>query len=567
MTPIRVCSLRLLTTGMLVAAIGLVASAPLGAQETTPALLRAMDLEQRGQNRAAAAAFREALRSPEMIAALLGLERAYAAIGQSDSTLVVADSLAKAHPGETLVQVVRLRSALYARKPAAANAAFAEWTRAAPNQVAPYREYAALLLESGRIAGADSVIAAAAQIPGAVRALAAERARVATARGEWDAAARGWRVAVENGPHLVSAASFALGEAGEGSREGIRAALLAPPVSTRARQLLAELELAWGSPTDAWRALSTLFPDSAAAAVWSSFAERAEAAEAWIPARDAWRSAMTVRCDGDAVLRAANASIRGEDARTALAILEDPRCPPRGANAQRVGGALRVRALAAAGRATDATSALAALAVNDEQRRILTRDVAWAWVRSGDIGKARALMGDALADDTTGVRGWLALYEGDLATARAALRESGTPSTDAVRALAILARTRADRSPALGAAFLALARGDTVTAYTQLESAAHALGDAEPALLGQAADLRAAHGDVPGAMLLWRRIVEQWEQSADAPAADLALARALAARGDAAGAKARAEHLILTYPNSALVPQARRVLDALASGV
>ncbi|HEX2779384.1 MAG TPA: tetratricopeptide repeat protein [Gemmatimonadaceae bacterium] len=559
--------LRLHAVGVLGVAFTLAAATRGSAQETAPALLRAMDLEQRGQNREAAAAFRQALHSPEMIAALLGMERAYAAIGQSDSTLAVADSLAKSHPTETLVQVVRLRSALYARRPAAASAAFAEWARAVPNQVAPYREYAALLLESGRIASADSVIAAAARIPGAARTLAAERARVATARGEWDAAARSWRLAVENGPHLVSAASFALGEAGEGSREAIRAALLAPPVSTRARQLLAELELAWGSPTDAWRALSGLFPDSAAGAVWSSFAERAEAAEAWIPAREAWRAAMAVRCDADASLRAANASIRGGDSRTALSVLEDPRCPARGANAQRVGGALRVRALAAAGRATEATNVLAGLTLNDEERRILTRDVAWAWVRSGDIGKAKALMGESLADDTTGVRGWLALYEGDLATARAALRESGTPSTDAVRALAILARTRADRSPALGAAFLALARGDTVTAYTQLESAAHALGDAEPALLGQAAELRGARGDVTGAMLLWQRIVDQWEQSADAPAADLALARALAARGDTVGAKARAEHLILTYPNSALVPQARRVLDALASGV
>ena len=233
---------------------------------------------------------------------------------------------------------------------------------------------------------------------------------------------------------------------------------------------------------------------------------------------------------------------------------------------RRVAGALRVRAYAALGKPNEATAALAGLTLDDDERRILTRDVAWAWVRSGDVGKAKALMGDALADDTTGVRGWLALYEGDLATARRALRESGTPSTDAVRALAILARTRAESSPALGAGFLALARGDTNTAVAKLEAAATDLGDAAPALLATAAELRAGHGDVEGAMTVWQRIVEKWEQSAEAPNADLALARALLARGDAAGAKARAEHLILTYPSSALVPQARRVLDLIASG-
>ncbi|HEX8851739.1 MAG TPA: hypothetical protein VF761_19585 [Gemmatimonadaceae bacterium] len=550
-----------------VIALGALATAaPARGQGTSAALIRGMDLEQRGQNREAAAAFREALHSSDLIPALLGMERAYAAAGLSDSAFVVADSLAKAHPAETMIQIVRVRSALYAHRPEAAAAAFVEWVRAAPGQVAPYREYAQLLLEAGRLASADSVIAAAQRVPGAARTLAAERARIEGSRGDWAGAARDWRAAVENGEHLLPAASFALGEAGAASRDAIRSALLSAPVSPRARALLAELELAWGSPGEAWSALASLFPDSATAQAWSAFAERAEAAEAWIPAREAWRAVLGVECEGEMLLRAANASLLGGDPRTALTLLDGSRCQPRGENMRQVAGALRVRAYAALGKPNEATAALAGLTLDDDQRRILTRDVAWAWVRSGDVGKAKALMGDALADDTTGVRGWLALYEGDLATARRALRESGTPSTDAVRALAILARTRAERSPALGAGFLALARGDTNTAVAKLEGAATDLGDAAPALLATAAELRADHGDVEGAITLWQRIVEKWERSAEAPNADLALARALLARGDAAGAKARAEHLILTYPSSALVPQARRVLDLIASG-
>jgi TolA-binding protein len=56
--------------------------------------------------------------------------------------------------------------------------------------------------------------------------------------------------------------------------------------------------------------------------------------------------------------------------------------------------------------------------------------------------------------------------------------------------------------------------------------------------------------------------VTQSPQSPEAPSSDLAWARALRREHHDAEAIARLEHLILTYPESALVPQARRELDA-----
>jgi TolA-binding protein len=53
----------------------------------------------------------------------------------------------------------------------------------------------------------------------------------------------------------------------------------------------------------------------------------------------------------------------------------------------------------------------------------------------------------------------------------------------------------------------------------------------------------------------------------EAPQAELEWARALRRRGDHAGALAHLEHLILTYPQSALVPQARRELDLARAAV
>jgi tetratricopeptide (TPR) repeat protein len=54
---------------------------------------------------------------------------------------------------------------------------------------------------------------------------------------------------------------------------------------------------------------------------------------------------------------------------------------------------------------------------------------------------------------------------------------------------------------------------------------------------------------------------------ATAPAAELALAELLLRDGKKDEAIAQLEHLILTYPASALVPQARRALDQARGGV
>ena len=549
------------------AAIALVAARAVSAQgaDAVPPLVRALDLEQRGRTREAIVAFREALGGRDMVAALLGLERAYADLGRSDSLVSLADSLARAHPRETLVQTVRLRTLLYARRLGDAKAAFGEWTRASPNQLVPYREYARLLLDASRFGEADTVLTAGAAVAGGRVGLAAERARLEAARGAWSAAAASWRLAIESASFQMPAATYSLGDADEGQRDAIRGALTAAPISRPSRELLSALELQWGAPAAAWSAIATLPADSAGFAAWRSFADRAAAVEAWLPARDAWRAALRLHCDDELLLRAADASIRGGDAPAALALLDDASCRPQRAQRRRVAAALRVRALALAGRPADAARTLDSLGLADDPdlRRSLETAVAWGWVKIGDVARARAQMGDALDADTSGVRGWLALYEGDLATARTALRESGTPSRDAVLVLSTLARTRATRSELLGAAYLALARGDSTAATAGFERAAGELVDAASALILRAAEIHAARGDVARAEPLWRTVVERYERSADAPAAELAWARALIARGDRAGARARLEHLILTYPTSALVPQARRALDAL----
>jgi hypothetical protein len=84
-------------------------------------------------------------------------------------------------------------------------------------------------------------------------------------------------------------------------------------------------------------------------------------------------------------------------------------------------------------------------------------------------------------------------------------------------------------------------------------------GEAEILLL--AARYAVLARDPAAAQAIWEDIAQRHAESSAAPAALLGLARASAGRGDLAGATTRLEALILTYPQSALVPEARRELN------
>jgi TolA-binding protein len=86
-------------------------------------------------------------------------------------------------------------------------------------------------------------------------------------------------------------------------------------------------------------------------------------------------------------------------------------------------------------------------------------------------------------------------------------------------------------------------------------------------MLNAAARIVAARGDDSSAVKLWQVVVEQYSSAPEAAEADLEWARVLRKRGDTAGAVQRLEHMILTYPRSALVPQARRELDLAKQSV
>ncbi len=166
-----------------------------------------------------------------------------------------------------------------------------------------------------------------------------------------------------------------------------------------------------------------------------------------------------------------------------------------------------MRALSVLGRAADAERLVnAAEATRPELGLALQRELAWAWVRSGELDRARAALDRAGADANDEVHGWLALYAGDLHGARERLRATDDAPDYIITALALLGRTSADSVPAVGGAFLALARGDSSAAVRDFILAADLLPDAAPLFLALAARLAAATGDDSSAVSAWQRV-------------------------------------------------------------
>ncbi len=544
-------------------ALALVPPPALHAQQAdTSSFYRALNFEGLGRYREAATLYRQALQTPDRVNAILGLERAYAELGMTDSLLPTVDSLIARYPKEPVYRSVQMRAFTMLSRPGDAQQAFNAWVSDAPGSVDPYRDYARLLLQRGNAAMADSIIRLAGLNLGTTSSLQMEMAESRAALGKWEPSASAWRGALAQMPDLDQAAAYSLARAPETARPGIRTIFLALPVDLGARRALSELEMSWGAPGEAWAALRDLHPDSGSVDAWLDFARRAEAEDDWPLVRDALVAALRWHSDPDLALRAATAALNAGDPKTALAL-----APSAGLDSARAAATvlpLRVKALATYGRPAEAQALVDAFShlMSPLQRSVLQRSVALGWVRSGDLGRARAALDSAGADaDSSDAAGWLALYEGNLAGARAILRNSTDATPQLAEALALITRMQEDSAADVGAAFLALARLDSAGAAKAFVDAAPHHPDAASAMLGEAAQIHAAQRDTAGAVALWSLILSRYSDSPEAPGAELAWARQLRRAGNAAGAMKHLEHMILTYTDSALIPQARRELE------
>jgi predicted Zn-dependent protease len=255
------------------------------------------------------------------------------------------------------------------------------------------------------------------------------------------------------------------------------------------------------------------------------------------------------------------------------ALAGDPNAP-RGVAADASGTLVTV--LLEEGKAEQASQELARHreSIPAEQFQSLSRKLAMGWARAGNLDRADA----AIAGDSTveglDVAGRLKLFRGDLVAANELLRAAGPfagsrdESTSRTALLALLQPIESDSLPALGAALLELERGDTAKAITGLERLATQL----PAAAG-GAELRLQVGRLQRARGRNEEAEQSFRTAAAAgarpttPAAFLELARLLLASERKEEGLAILEQIILEHSESAVTPQARRLLDETRGAV
>lgn len=477
------------------------------------------------------------------------------------------------------VELLGLAVRTYATAGQADSAArYAErWARIEPGAEGPYREWAIAAVEGRDRVSARRALESGRRALGRPGALAPELAQVLQLDGNWAGAALEWLRAADAQPAYRMSAVAALIRAPVTQRASIRT-VLGGSRSAEAPLVLALLVARWGDVAGGTRVALAALPGSADQAVifLRAMVEETKGREepAVLRARGALLEAIAVREAPTAALRthmdAARAYADAGDeanARRLLAVVAADPAAPEGIATSASATLLGV--LLAEGRADEADRVLAQLlpSLDADERERQSRRVAMVHARRGNFVRADALVAPDSSVAGFEVRGRIRLLRGDLAGAMEFLRLAGPYDTQrehAVERVALLALLQAvgrDTMQALGDAITAIEMGDTARAIAGLEAIAQGLdapGAAACRLL--AGHLAVARGDTAAAARLWRSA-----DVADAPAAAAearyALARVERVGGRSDAARALLESLLLEFPDSAIVPEARRLYD------
>jgi tetratricopeptide (TPR) repeat protein len=253
-------------------------------------------------------------------------------------------------------------------------------------------------------------------------------------------------------------------------------------------------------------------------------------------------------------------------------VAADGGAPP---DAQRIATLTLIGALIGEGQLDTAAARLqdARYRLGADDRAALGAALARARIRRGELTLADSVLANDSSVQALALHGWIALYRGDLHEARARFRAAGPyagerrEATERTAMLALIERIPRDSFPALGRALLTLARGDSAVAVTELRRAAEELtpeqgrGDAL-LLAGRICARLGAQGEAT-AVVLFAEVVRVGGKGSAPPAAELAWAELLIQQKQLVPAITHLENVILNYPESAVVPEARRRLDAV----
>jgi tetratricopeptide (TPR) repeat protein len=567
-----------------VAAIVLLAVLP-GATIAQATAGEGRTLERRGLYEDAATTYRAVLENDRVsVAAWLGLERALSELDRLDSIVPVLDSTILSEPGDGFLRELQLRVWSNLNLPDSVTAVARRWTETSPDNPNPYRQWAHALASVGNTSDAISVLEEA-RLEFGESALAPEMAVILASGDQWVAAVGEWRIAVVADRSNLAAAGLALRQVPESHREDVLAALLdsAEPIE---RRLAAELLVSWDRPDEGWALLEdALSSDRAEAATeLSLFVDRVRR----LPSKDAARARAYAlerlvdlvegpdaeRARLDAALAFADAGDFAGARRMLEGLIDVSEGVPNKAG-EAVAAIIRVTA--ESGEIDEAEERLrsweARLMPSDAQ--LLRERIGWAWIIRGEPDRAMALLQSDSSVGAFAILGWAALFGGDLTTARANFLAAGPfavsrdQSTRRTSMLALLQGVEPDTVAELGEALLWLERADTSRAMEGLEEVAHELpadGGRSP-ILTLMGDIAREGGDLEQAESLFIEALHADSLGPSAPAAEYALGAVLAGSGKGDAAVERLEHMILTHPGSALVPEARRLLDQVRGAI
>jgi tetratricopeptide (TPR) repeat protein len=559
---------------------------PLSAQ----AIGQGFELERAGHYDQAASVYFATLRAePANVSALLGLERVLPPLNRLSELLPAARRATAASPANVTLRGILLRTYVALNEPDSARAVALRWAAASPRDEGPYREWAIALEDVHRHADARAVLLSGRQAIGRPGAFGIELAELDRLTGDWQGAAREWAAALPDAPAQLTNAVSELAEAPEAERERIARVLTgegaAGDSAVLTRRLAAELLLGWGQAARAWTvfAPTVAHPSSDAPFALKRFADMAGARGT--PEARRVRGLALARYGemapepeaARAWADAARAFVEAGDRAAAREVLErvarDSSAPP---DVQQLAQSAVVEALIDGGQLEEAARQLASdRRLSADDRAGLSRRLARARVAAGDVDGAEVALANDSSIEGLAVAGWIALYRGRLKRAQELFQAAGPyagdrrDATERSEALALLQQVPRDSFPELGSALLLVARGDSTGAVAALSRAADRL---DPGAGGGRTDILLVAGRIaarPGgsleqqraALALFDEVVRTGGQGAAAPAAELEWARLLVRQGQSADAIQHLEHLILSYPGSAVVPEARRELE------
>ncbi|HYK09265.1 MAG TPA: hypothetical protein VEV39_00525 [Gemmatimonadales bacterium] len=544
------------------------------------------ELERAGKLPQAVDYYRTVLRSDSTnLVALLGLERVLPQLGRLEELVPFVQGAARStQERDPRILGLELRTFVALSMSDSVAALARRWTARVPGDETPWREWAIAKLDQQDAVDARRILLDGRKAVGNPRAFAIELAEIAASTGDWAGAAQDWGDAVTTDQGQIPNAVVQLESAPEVAHATVTDALTKSQQTVPARRLGANLLLDWGHGDQAWAVLERTISDStreAVMALWT-FAQRGE--QIGTPVAEGARGHALARfadlSTGALALRARTEAARAlleagdkEGARKVVAQIEG-----RGGEAG-VPTAALVEVLIGDGDLEQAErrfTGAKGLTGDDEER--LRLELARAWADRGELDRADHVLGSDSSVDAVAERGWTALYRGNVAQARDAFRVAGPYAGDRADAtrrtemLALITDVDSGQGTKLGGALLLLARGDSANAVEGLRTAAAALPLAPRGgvlvLAGRvSAKLDSTHQAL--AADLFRTVVSDSTRAAGAApaAAELEWARLLEKQNHPDQSIAHLEHLILQYPGSAVIPEARRMLDRLKGSV